>query len=568
MVRAAAADCAGSEASSLTLRTILAPRTPPALLIWSTASCMPFLLWTPTRIPAPVTERSAPSLIVLPVYELVAQPPPPLVSQATTMTAATNAETRLNRFTSTVFHVRQTSRLEPFQQSGNVQPGVRVLRVHLLQRLDEDSRHRPVPVVLVVCRDHVPRRPSDRAACDGNAVCALVVVPVSTFVDVVNAELPLLVGILESVDQTFPLLLIGDMKANLDELDALVRDLPLEAVDELVTTLDDIERGEIVDPHDQHVLVMRAVEDADVSREGQAAPDAPEEAVPLLRGGRLLEGRDLDRLRVQVADDVRDGAVLTARVHALKHQQQRLFALCVQLVLELEQGRMLLGEVFQRPLLVGGEARGRCRVDVGEPKASVFDLGAKQVADLLRNGRKSIGSLRELHRNDFEGHQLAAAQDGQPELRPDLRLDHQALQVARLAHGHVAHRDDDVSAAKRGRSRGTARDHLLHLDSSLAAEALRHGGRQRSSAAGDAEEGSANTTASHQRRKNGLGGLVDRHGQSESHPRDGGVDTNEARLPVGQRAARVAGVERGIGLDDVFDEAAVPVAVSGRQRAA
>src|SRR5712692_6997374 len=559
MVRAAAADCAGSEASSLTLRTILAPRTPPALLIWSTASCMPFLLWTPTRIPAPVRERSAPSLIVLPAYELVAAPPPPLVSQATTMTAATNAETRLNRFTSTVFHVRQTSRLEPFQQSGNVQPGVRVLRVHLLQRFDEDSRHRPVPVVLVVGRDHVPRRPSGRAACDGDAVCALVVVPVSTFVDVVHAELPLLVVILESVDQTFPLLLIGDMKADLDELDALVRDLPLEAVDELVTTLDDIERGEIVDPHDQHVLVMRAVEDADVSREGQAAPDAPEEAVPLLRGGRLLEGRDLDRLRVQVDDDVRDGAVLTARVHALKHQQQRLLALCVQLVLELEQGRVLLGEVFQRPLLVG-EARCRCRVDVGDPKASVLDLGAKQVAYLLRHGRKSIGSLSELHRNNFEGHHLAAAQDGQP--------DHRALQVARLAHGRVADRDDDVSATKRGRSRGTARDHLLHLDSSLAAEALRSGGRQRSSAAGDAEEGPANTTASHQRRKNGLGGLVYRHGQSESHPRDGGVDTNEARLPVGQRAARVAGVERGIGLDDVFDEAAVPVAVCGRQRAA
>src|SRR6266851_2003173 len=115
MVRVAAPDCAGLEASSLTLRSILAPRTPPALLIWSTASCMPFLVWTPASIPAPVRERSAPSLMVLPAYELVALPPPPLESQATTMTAATNAETRPTRFTSTVFHVRQTSRLEPFQ---------------------------------------------------------------------------------------------------------------------------------------------------------------------------------------------------------------------------------------------------------------------------------------------------------------------------------------------------------------------------------------------------------------------------------------------------------------------
>src|SRR6266851_4378835 len=271
MVRAAAADCAGSEASSLTLRTILAPSTPPALLIWSTASCMPFLLWTPVRIPAPVTERSAPSLIVLPAYELVAPPPPPPESQATTIRAATKAETRPTRFTPTVFHVRWTSRRE--------------------------------------------------------------------------------------------------------------------------------------------------------------------------------------------------------------------------------------------------------------------------------------SGLSELHGNDFQGHQLASAQDGQPKLRPDLRLHHQALQIARFADGHVADRDDDVSAAKRGRSRRTARDHLLHLDPSLAAQALRHGGRQRSGAAGDAEEGPANAAAPHQRGQDGLRGLVDRHRQTETLPGDGCVDAYEPRPPVGQRAARVARVERGIGLD-------------------
>src|SRR5712691_11617998 len=113
MVRVAAPDCAGSEASSLTLRSIWAPRPPPALLIWSTASCMPFLLWTPATIPAPVTERSAPSLIILPAYELVALPPPPLESQATSMTVATNAETRRTRFTSTVFHLGEAKASVP-----------------------------------------------------------------------------------------------------------------------------------------------------------------------------------------------------------------------------------------------------------------------------------------------------------------------------------------------------------------------------------------------------------------------------------------------------------------------
>jgi len=129
---------------------------------------------------------------------------------------------------------------------------------------------------------------------------------------------------------------------------------------------------------------MRAVEDAYLAGLGQATPDPPQKAVPLLLGSGLLEGSDLDRLRVQVADHVRDRAVLSARVHALQHDQQRALVLGVELLLEPEELHLVLGEVFF--LLLGTlQAGGRGRVDLREPEAPVFGFGAEQVSYLLRH---------------------------------------------------------------------------------------------------------------------------------------------------------------------------------------
>src|SRR6266852_1930828 len=168
---------------------------------------------------------------------------------------------------------------------------------------------------------------------------------------------------------------------------ACVRDdLLLEAVDEVVATLDNVERGQAVDANDQHVFVVRSVEYPDFAGLGQATADPPEKAVALLLGSGLFERRDLDRLRVQVADYVGDRAVLPARVHALQHDQERALALCVELLLELEQLGLVLGEVLFHSLCTL-QSRGRVWVDLRQPEAPVFDCGAEQVPDLLRHGQ-------------------------------------------------------------------------------------------------------------------------------------------------------------------------------------
>ena len=79
--------------------------------------------------------------------------------------------------------------------------------------------------------------------------------------------------------------------------------------------------GQLVHPDDQDVLVVGAVEDADVARLRQGVADPPQEVVLALLGGRRLEAGDLHALRVDQADRVAQHAALARGVHALEHQQ-------------------------------------------------------------------------------------------------------------------------------------------------------------------------------------------------------------------------------------------------------
>jgi len=113
---------------------------------------------------------------------------------------------------------------------------------------------------------------------------------------------------------------------------------------------------------------------------------------------------------------------------------------------------------------------------------------------------------------------------------------------------------------------GFAHD-LLHFDARLAPQLLRDGRRQWPVAARDAQV--SRRTRPLRIRADRIASVVAFIGTANpGHAGHGGVDSDQARLPVRQRAARVARVERGVGLDHVLDEPPVPIAVGGRQRAA
>ena len=86
-------------------------------------------------------------------------------------------------------------------------------------------------------------------------------------------------------------------------------------------------------PHHQGLLVVTAVENADVAPIGQHFHAPPQIiVVQLLRRGRL-EREYLAALRVDPGHDVLDGAVLARSVHRLEDEQQSPLVLRIEFVL-------------------------------------------------------------------------------------------------------------------------------------------------------------------------------------------------------------------------------------------
>src|SRR5205823_14726465 len=141
-------------------------------------------------------------------------------------------------------------------------------------------------------------------------------------------------------------------------------------------------------------------------------------------------------------------------------------------------------------------------------------------------------------------------------LPADAVADHEALEVAGLLHGDAVDIEDEVLVTEPGCRRRAALDHLDDLDAEVTPDAVGGAGRERTASAGDAEVGAPETPLAHEGGDDAPGRVVDRHGQAEADARDGGVDADQPTGAVDEGTARVAGVEGGVGLDDVLDEAA------------
>ena len=89
--------------------------------------------------------------------------------------------------------------------------------------------------------------------------------------------------------------------------------------------------------HDEHFLVIGAVEDADAAALRQAAGGAPEKIVLQFLGAGMFEAEDLAALRIDAGHDVLDGAVLAGGIHGLENQEQRILVVGVKQALLLAQ---------------------------------------------------------------------------------------------------------------------------------------------------------------------------------------------------------------------------------------
>ena len=95
---------------------------------------------------------------------------------------------------------------------------------------------------------------------------------------------------------------------------------------------------------DQHLLVIGAVEDADVAALRQVAGGAPEEIVLQLLGARMLVAEHLATLRIDAGHHVPDGAVLARRVHRLEDEQHGVAVGAVEQLLLIAQAPDVIGQ--------------------------------------------------------------------------------------------------------------------------------------------------------------------------------------------------------------------------------
>src|ERR1019366_3966086 len=75
---------------------------------------------------------------------------------------------------------------------------------------------------------------------------------------------------------------------------------------------------------DQHLLVIRAIKDADPAAFGQTAYRAPKKVVFQFFGIWLLETEHLAALGIDPGHHMPNDAVLPGTIHALKNQKQRM----------------------------------------------------------------------------------------------------------------------------------------------------------------------------------------------------------------------------------------------------
>ena len=191
---------------------------------------------------------------------------------------------------------------------------------------------------LVIGRDDIPRRPRRARVGQDLAERLLVVVPVRALLGVARAELPIPVRFVDPRQEASPLLFPRQVEEQLHEPIALVCQVVLPVVDLAEATPPDpavlqlrrqLLAGEDLrmDADDEDLLVIGAIEDADVAALGQPLLVTPEVVVVQVLARGHLEAADLDALRVDAAHDVADRPVLPRGIHRLEDHDDAVGAL-------------------------------------------------------------------------------------------------------------------------------------------------------------------------------------------------------------------------------------------------
>ena len=231
-----------------------------------------------------------------------------------------------------------------------------------------------------------------------------VVVPQRPVLEVGRVELPALLGNLDALGQAFGLLLLGDVEHELQDPGAIVGEHLLEGVDLVIALLDHVSGRIAPHLHHQHVLVVRAVEDADVAPRRAHLVHAPEIVLGEFVGVWRLERCHLHADRAAMVEHRAHRAVLAGAVDALQDDEKRPLALGKQPVLQRVDGGGIAHRVGLGGLLVGKAVRSpRVAVRQLEGLSRLHDIPLAECPGFLSH-RPLRHKLRILSRASLKSH--------------------------------------------------------------------------------------------------------------------------------------------------------------------
>jgi hypothetical protein len=145
-----------------------------------------------------------------------------------------------------------------------------------------------------------------------------------------GGELPIVLGQVDTPQEARALLLLGEIEEDLHDPEAVLGEVALPLVDRPVPVLPDVVLAGLgwellgdevlgVDAYDQHLLVVRSVEDPDPTTRRQPLLITAQVVVVELARGWDLEALDAHALRIDAAHHVADGPVLSRGIERLEN---------------------------------------------------------------------------------------------------------------------------------------------------------------------------------------------------------------------------------------------------------
>ena len=168
---------------------------------------------------------------------------------------------------------------------------LRKVKLELPNLVSQDASDQRPAGVLVIGGHDIPRCPGSRGRGDHRFVRLRVVAEMRALREVGRRELPVFGRVVEPVEQSLFLLVLGDVQEDFDDARAVAMKMSLERVDVLVTLVPELvalggvrrkvlSREDVgVDTSNEDLFVVRAVEDPDPSTFGKRFDTAPEEYI-------------------------------------------------------------------------------------------------------------------------------------------------------------------------------------------------------------------------------------------------------------------------------------------------